>query len=90
MLKHVALAGGPKTTKAHETNILDVKYSNLLALQTFQNKRNVKTSGQPKKLNLVAPQATTKVNPNIVLNYVYKKAAMFKKEVPSADTVREA
>ena len=41
-------------------------------------------------LNLLAPQATTKENPNIVLNYVYKKAAIFKKEVPSRDGVREA
>ena len=41
-------------------------------------------------LKLLAPQATTKETPNIVLNYAYKKAATFKTRSPSRDVLREA
>ena len=41
-------------------------------------------------LKKIAPQANTKENPNVVLNYAYKKAAIFKKGSPSRDGAREA
>ena len=65
--------------------------------QSYAKKKNClrhtktsKTDLLRKIINLLAPQATTKENPNIVLNYVYKKPAKMQIGVPrDRDFVQE-
>ena len=62
---------------------------NKLIFNVSRLQTNYKTHVLRKILKKLAPQATTKENPNIVLNYAYKKTDIFKKEVPPREGARE-